>query len=246
MRRPPFWAHAVALTLRKFGNHRDTSAEQAEAKAWAEGRSVSVAVALDSIGLSSDGERLPEFPEELRAEGAALASRAPISMGGPGDMQLLYAATIRSRARRVVETGVAYGWSSLALLAGLEMNRDGRLISVDMPYPKMNNESWVGIAVPARFRASWTVVREPDRFGLKKALAAFENTIDLCHYDSDKSVQGRAYAYPLLWNALKAGGIFISDDIQDNLAFRDFVHERAVPFAVTEFQGKYVGIARKR
>ena len=46
--------------------------------------------------------------------------------------------------------------------------------------------------------------------------------LDLCHYDSDKSYYGRRWAYPKLWEALKTGGIFISDDIQDNWAFKEF------------------------
>ncbi len=114
-----------------------------------------------------------------------------------------------------------------------------------MPYPKMNNEAFVGVVVPDRFRSAWQIVRKPDRYGLKEALALIGGVIDLCHYDSDKSYWGRAYAYPLLWDALVQGGVIISDDIQDNLAFRDFVNEKGVPFAITESEGKFVGILRK-
>ncbi len=140
---------------------------------------------------------------------------------------------------------MAYGWSSLAVLAALEANGKGRLASVDMPYPKLNNEAWVGVAVPQRLRSRWTLVREPDRWGLKKALRHLGGSIDLCHYDSDKSYDGREYGYALMWRALRSGGLFISDDIQDNLAFRDFVAGLGAPMAVTEYQGKYVGIVRK-
>ena len=70
--------------------------------------------------------------------------------------------------------------------------------------------------------------------------------IDLCHYDSDKSWWGRAYAYPLLWNALKPGGLFISDDIQDNMYFANFAKSKSLPFAVTKSDGKYVGLIRKQ
>lgn len=166
-------------------------------------------------------------------------------MGGPGDIDLLYAAVVLLGAERVVETGVAYGWSSLAVLAGLEERDRGQLASVDMPYPKLNNEAWVGVAVPERLRARWVLIREPDRWGLRKALRNFGDTIDLCHYDSDKSYEGRCYGYALIWKALRPGGIFISDDIQDNLAFRDSIESHSASFAVTEYQGKYVGIVRK-
>ena len=114
-----------------------------------------------------------------------------------------------------------------------------------MPYPKMNNEAYVGIAVPDRLRVPWEIIREPDRNGLKKAITRFGGEIDLCHYDSDKSWWGRRYGYQLMWEALAPGGVFISDDIQDNMAFAEFVGERRLSFAVTVFENKFVGITRK-
>jgi hypothetical protein len=48
------------------------------------------------------------------------------------------------------------------------------LVSVDMSYPIMNYEPWVGIVVPERMRANWEIVREPDRRGLEKAIARFD------------------------------------------------------------------------
>ena len=64
----------------------------------------------------------------------------------------------------------------------------------------------------------------------------------MCHYDSDKSYEGRMWAYPLLWGALEIGGIFMSDDIGDNLAFRDFARQVAAEPIVASFDGKYVGV----
>ena len=81
--------------------------------------------------------------------------------------------------------------------------------------------------------------------GIKKGLSILNYSIDFCHYDSDKSYYGRTYAYPLLWKSLSPGGVFISDDIQDNLAFKEFVEEKKTDFAVTEYKGKFVGITRK-
>ena len=69
--------------------------------------------------------------------------------------------------------------------------------------------------------------------------------IDLCHYDSDKSWWGRHYAYPILWKSLNSKGLFISDDIQDNLYFPEFVKKNSLNFAVVEFDGKFVGLIRK-
>ena len=141
---------------------------------------------------------------------------------------------------------MAYGWSSLAILASISDKNDAKLISIDMQYPKMNNEDFVGIVVSDSLRGQWDLIREPDRNGIKKALNKFGGVIDLCHYDSDKSYYGRMYAYPILWNALKKGGVFISDDIQDNMAFREFVETRNLNFAVTKSENKYIGIVYKK
>lgn len=242
--RPRHWAQARELAARKFRANNDGPDAFAAATAWAGQRAVPVREALDIIGLKPAGQ-LPQVPESLLQEATARARLATVSMGGAGDLGLLHAAVALSGSRRVLETGVAYGWSSLAILSALEGRADARLVSIDMPYPKAGNERFVGVAVPEALRPHWTLIREPDRYGLKKGLAALGETIDLCHYDSDKSWWGRAYAYPLLWDALSPGGVFMSDDIQDNLAFRAFIEAKDVPFAITACEGKYVGIARK-
>jgi predicted O-methyltransferase YrrM len=241
--RPSFWAHAMALTHRKVLPNYDKARLRMAATKWAASRAVTATEALSAVQLIG---LPPQIDAEILAEAGALAERANVRMGGAGDLELVHAAVSLSGATRVIETGVAYGWSSLAILAALRGHESARLISVDMPYPKLNNEAFVGIVIPSQFRGNWRLIREPDRHGLEKAISFFGGTIDLCHYDSDKSWWGRQYAYPLLWKALRPGGIFISDDIQDNMAFADFVTAKGVPFAVTESQNKFVGIALKQ
>lgn len=240
-RRPSFWLQGAELARRKVLPDYDTPELRNLAREWASERACTVEEALIKVGL--DGS-VPLLDRELIREGQVLAARSPIQMGGEGDLRLLHAATVLSEATKVLETGVAYGWSSLAILAAIQ-GRIGSLVSIDMPYAKAGNEAYVGIVVPQRLRKNWTLIRKPDRRGLRQGLALLGGTIDLCHYDSDKSWWGRQYAYPLLWNALRPGGVFISDDIQDNMAFREFVERRRAVFAITEAHGKYVGIARK-
>ena len=240
--RPSHWAHGAALARRKLLPNHDDPTSRAQARCWAAERTVSVADGLSAVGLQG---KITSVDPSLIAEGRERAWKSEVKMGGAGDLDLLYNAVRLQQASRVVETGVAYGWSSLAILSAFENLNSSTLISVDMPYPKLGNEAFVGIVVPERLRAAWTLVREPDKRGLEKALTLIGGTIDLCHYDSDKSWWGRHYAFPLLWKALRPGGIFISDDIQDNMYFAEFISDKRVPFAVTESQGKYVGIARK-
>ncbi|MBV0913475.1 class I SAM-dependent methyltransferase [Anianabacter salinae] len=236
------WAQAVELGLRKLRPDHDGAADAARAANWAATHAVPVPQALAAIGLDNAA---PGFPAALRQEGEQRARASRAEMGGPGDLDLLHAAVSASGACRVVETGVAYGWSSLAILSALHGRDGARLVSVDMPYPKMGNEAFVGIVVPERLRAPWTLIREPDRNGLRKALSQLGGAVDLAHYDSDKSWWGRRYAFPLIWDALGRGGVFISDDIQDNMGFAAFIDGVNCAFAVTESGGKFVGIARK-
>ncbi len=243
--RPSHWAQAGELALRKFRSNYDGFDAQREASGWAAERAVPVADALSAIGLMVEIDTLPTIDQALLDEGEALAIRSAVTMGGPGDVNLLHAAVALTGATRIIETGVAYGWSSLSILAALEGRENVKLVSVDMPYPKMNNEAFVGLVVPEHLRGPWQIVHKPDRRGLEEAINLFGGEIDLCHYDSDKSWWDRHYAFPLLWAALVPGGIFISDDIQDNMAFANFVENRQLTFAVTEFDGKYIGISRK-
>ncbi|WP_448579477.1 O-methyltransferase [Thermaurantiacus sp.] len=243
--RPDHWSHAAALDRRKLEEDRDRPELRAAATNWARAHAVPVEEALGAVGVTIPREGLPEILGSLLEEAANRARQSRVEVGGPGDLRLLHAAVRLSGAERVVETGVAYGWSSLAILAAMSDRRDGRLVSVDMPYPKMGNEAFVGMVVPEPLRKGWILIRQPDRHALERAIRLFDGRIDLCHYDSDKSWQGRTWAYPRLWDALSQGGILISDDIQDNLAFSEMVEALAIPFAVTESAGKFVGIIRK-
>jgi predicted O-methyltransferase YrrM len=178
------------------------------------------------------------------------AKDCPVSMGGPGDLELIFQLAEHIKANSVIETGVAYGWSSLAFLLSLKKRDGSWLVSTDMPYPRKNNENYVGVVVPENLRSGWHLLRGPDSAMLPRAVKMLDE-IDMCHYDSDKSYEGRMWAYPILWNALRSGGIFLSDDVSDNLAFKDFsnsvsrdpiVVEKNIPHIPGKY---YVGILIK-
>lgn len=219
------------------------------AEQWAAERAISVDQALARLGIGQATPLSELFPEVIR--GAEQRAReCPVQMGGGGGVDLLFHIARQLKAERVIETGVAYGFSSLALLLALRESQ-GRLFSVDMPYPGRGNERYVGCAVPADLRASWTLLRYPDSIGLPRALAQLGGPLDFCHYDSDKSYEGRAWAYPLIWAALRPGGILMSDDIDDNTGFRDYAAELGVEPMVVMTPGgggagrRHVGILIK-
>ena len=56
--------------------------------------------------------------------------------------------------------------NSLAILKALSLTNNGKLFSVDMPYPRKKNENEVGIVVPEYLKKNWTLIRAPDRPGI--------------------------------------------------------------------------------
>ncbi len=164
----------------------------------------------------------------------------PIKMGGPGAMELIYYACEFTQAKSVVETGVAYGWSSLAALISLK-KRNGTLYSSDMPYLGQNGDQYVGYVVPEDLKKNWKLYRFADRESLPKIFGEVTG-VDVVHYDSDKAYNGMMWAYEELYKNLRKGGVFISDDINDNSAFQDFCTKKNISPTVISFEGKFIGI----
>src|SRR5262249_39791971 len=166
-----------------------------------------------------------------------------LDIAGSSDVQLLHAVARAMRPVRALETGVALGWSSLVLLKVLE-ETNGRLVSVDLPYPFLFGSAWVGIVVPTELRQRWTLIKKADRLGLPQALSS-QPHFDLIHYDSDKSTAGRLWAYPLLWRALRPGGVLISDDVADNEAWADFCLKVHRPMVIVRRGKAMTGMIKK-
>lgn len=249
LRRPQLFPQFVHLVgQRIFGGRVPDTRKQSER--WCERRAIGIQDAITRLTGAKMELSLTERHADVFAEARARVESCPVKMGGPGALDLLYWTILRKNSQRAVETGVAYGWSSLAILLAQQEIAGARLISIDMPYLRANNDAYVGIAIPDRLkiRGCWELIRRSDRQALPGALKRLGN-IDFCHYDSDKTYVGRMWAYPRLWRALVDGGLFISDDIGDDVGFRDF-SERvgAEPMVVRidqEGGPKYVGILVK-
>lgn len=228
---------------------REPAAGSSRSDEWCASLAVDTDEALSRlVGLTRPPSVRSLFPDAF-AEADRSRKACPVEMGAPGDLDLLYHLANTSRARRIIETGVAFGWSSLVLLLSVAEHADGSVVSTDMPYVMRFGDEWVGCVVPDRLRARWQLLRYPDREGLPRALRYLPE-IDLCHYDSHKSYRARLWAYPLLWNALRPGGYLVSDDIGDDQGFRVFCEQvGAVPTVVSGRTStstlKYVGVLRK-
>lgn len=246
----PELARFVRGRIRSLFTRTAKRTAKEEAGEWCRRHSVDARSAILDITDWEDFQSLEDrFSEQLR-ESRERERRCPIQMGGPGNLELLYQMAEYTQAARVVETGVAYGWSSLALLLSITKRKESLLISTDMPRPGSSCEKYTGCVVPEGVRSSWKIIPRADREALPRALDVVPE-FDLCHYDSDKNHEGRIWAYPKLWKALRPGGVFISDDIGDNMAFHDFCESIGQqPWIVesprTDDGVKYVGVLIKR
>ncbi len=142
-----------------------------------------------------------------------------------GDAGLAHAAWSVARhlvPEVVVETGVARGMTSAAFLAALRSNDAGRLYSIDLPPLTRGWAAQSGAAVSPELRSRWTYVRGSTRRRLPPLLAEL-GRIDVFVHDSLHTSATMTFEFRLAWDALRPGGIMISDDIDDNMAFETFV-----------------------
>jgi predicted O-methyltransferase YrrM len=218
--------------------------DRTQAIAWCEQQAIERDAAMRQVMGTAEFPAFEEQFKDLLEAGRQAANQTSIMMGGAGDLELLYRLVEHLQATRVIETGVAFGWSSLVFLLSLRNRPDAKLVSTDLAYRRGNSEKYVGCVVPLELRTGWTIIPYPDRQALPRALKLLPE-IDLCHYDSDKSYEGRLWAYPRLWNALRSGGIFISDDISDNFGFRDFCAQMGQTPVIYQHKNKFIGLVVK-
>jgi len=245
IKNPSYMPQAWSLVLRKFTKRNDRfggneALDICNKKAISEFKAISklTGIAVEELkdirGLYTSIFKAAEERSE----------QVPVEMGGPGAINLLYYLMMHFKPSNTLETGVAYGWSSLAMLLAKNEYKTGKLYSIDMPYVNMKNEIYVGIVVPEYLKDNWILIRKADRSGIPAVIKRVK-TLDMCHYDSDKSYFGRSWAYPLLWRALRKNCLLISDDIQDNIAFFEFCKKTNREPVIVESQGKFVGIIQK-
>lgn len=183
-----------------------------------------------------------EFATALECRARPILADIGLPMGGGGHYALLYFLTRFTRPNVVVETGVAAGWSSAAVLQALEDVGSGELHSSDFPYFRLPNpERLVGILVDENLKTRWHLHVRGDRLNLPSIMSVIDR-IDLLHYDSDKSVRGRGRAMRLAVPMLSPSAIVVIDDVQDNHHFRRLVSDLNWDFWIAPLSGKYLGL----
>ncbi|MCW3160406.1 O-methyltransferase [Chryseobacterium oryctis] len=239
LKRPDLYPELGRKIIKNTVNRGNAFKGKEKTNSWAATKSISQQEAIIKLFGADMTPFRREFQDILKTA-QQKEIECPVKMGGPGALELIYYACEFTNAKNVVETGVAYGWSSLATLLSLE-KRNGVLYSSDMPYLAQDGDRFVGYVVPKNLKSNWKLFRFADKESLPKIFTEC-SSFDVLHYDSDKSYNGRMWAYEELYKKLRKGGVFISDDIGDNSAYQDFCEKNNIETTVVEYEGKYIGV----
>lgn len=212
-----------------------------DSRAWCTARAESLQDTCASLDheLWAETER---YGIEARDHARRVLLDVSIDFGGGGNYLLLYFMTRFVKPRVAVETGVALGWSSRAILSAMKKNKCGRLFSSDVPLFRIEEpEKHIGLLVDKTLRDRWQLFTAGDRHSLPRILVQIDS-IDLVHYDSDKSYGGRRFATRLIRPHCSAGCVFMMDDIENDVFFEEWVDSEGRNPSVFEFEGKHTGM----
>jgi predicted O-methyltransferase YrrM len=122
---------------------------------------------------------------------------------------------------KIIETGVAFGMTSSLIVAALRHNKNGHLLSIDLPNRGQFRvgDSDTGILVPNAYRDRWELVIADALYELPVRMK--DSNIDIFIHDSKHTCSHMAYEYCLAAMHLLPNGLIISDDISWNSAFTD-------------------------
>ncbi len=188
-------------------------------------------------------EESKQFSKELDLRAGRILSQLDISIGGGGLYPFLYFLTRTTKPQVVLETGVAAGFSSQAILKAMEQNGTGILYSSDLPYFRIAEpEKYIGIIVEEQLKSRWNLFIKGDKLNLDKILPQIRS-IDIFHYDSDKSYIGRETVWNRVLPFLTHRSTVIFDDIDDNTQFYDLIEKHKIKnFHIFYLKRKYIGV----
>jgi len=169
---------------------------------------------------------LTNIETEVSSSKKSLKTNAPFTLAHNADAELARFCYAMSRALTpsvILETGVAYGVTSAYLLQAIEVNRRGKLWSVDLPPLGRHADDFVGFLVPKSLRSNWNLYRGTTR-KLLPNLLPLVGQIDLFVQDSLHTYRTITDEIEMVWPFLRPGGVVIADDIGENRAFADFAN----------------------
>jgi Methyltransferase domain len=167
------------------------------------------------------------LPDTLLLRGAGLPFTRELPQG-----PLLYILVRATRPRRIVETGVGPGYSTAWMLAALDANGSGELVSLGPGTPNgrpsLNGNTSIGQFVPPSLRSRWTLALGNTEDRLREILAQSAG-VDLFFYDNGPSAARARFELRSAWDALSERGILLAHHVDANPAWADFCHLQGLP-----------------
>lgn len=187
----------------------------------------------EALYTKSIGELLnnKKFFEELRTVAEV---KKPEGIDGFGEWRKLLYLIIRIfKPEVVIETGVFDGLSSAAILQALEDNGKGSLTSIDLasddprriyanPLPPDCQPGWV---IPAYLRKRHRLILGDSKKILPQLIKKYKS-MDIFFHDSLHTFEHMYFEYSIVWPHIVNGGLLLSHDTLDNLAFLKFCREQ--------------------
>jgi predicted O-methyltransferase YrrM len=179
--------------------------------------------ALREMGVGASETEIQDYQAECRA------LFHPSDKLTPGVRQLVLHPIIRVlKPKVIVETGCASGASASFLLAALEKNGGGTLVSIDLPgavVPQTRfwgiTEDRIGALVPGSLKPYWKLIVGDSRVHLPRVLGELD--ADIFIHDSLHTTTHQAFEYTTARALMRPGTLIASDDIRWNDSFHSFI-----------------------
>jgi len=143
---------------------------------------------------------------------------------------------------KIVETGVANGFSSSYILLALSKLSNGNLISIDRLYLPWHTKENVGLAIPQELKKYHKLL-----FGKGEEELKNIEKIDIFIHDSAHVYDHMMNEFNIGWSKLNSGGFLCSDDASENDAFLDFSESHNItPVIITKQNNRHFGIIQKQ
>jgi predicted O-methyltransferase YrrM len=172
----------------------------------------------------------------------------------PSEGAFLYGLVRGLKPATIIETGTANGISTTYLLAALQRNGSGRLISIDLPFqageglefrplvPGTRIDIYDSSPVPAGKESGWAVpdelrgpwdIRLGDARELLPAALSEVLELELFFHDSLHSREHMLFEFEAVWPHLADGGVLVADDIfqREHDALASFAKQVGRPFS---------------
>ena len=210
---------------------------------WIQNNLTSSKIFLKEISTSQYQSSVNVYKFFLKNKSVTLSVEQKKRIGGGGMYILLNFLVSFFKIKNIIETGVALGVSSHAILKALENNKIGHLYSSDLPIMRLENPSKIiGALVDQKLRINWSLYLRGDLENLK-IIKSKITKIDLIHYDSGKRYYERENVFNYLSKLISRNTIIIMDDIQDNSFFYDYLLKKKIKnYYIFKYEKKYVGL----